>query len=177
MRGYNVCFCVCLWLSVGGHLVRSRGIHSKYLPATTMTGGGKKNGLAWQLPGVRAQKCDKMHTKQQLWCWDFTWTALIIIQRERGRERESRIKPERERDGGSTLKKLSDYVPGSLLDLRILCLWMKAVTGVDDETLGRFNLLTSLAEAISRVEDEYKNTQSVQYINNKTCMLEDKICQ
>lgn len=64
-----------------------------------------------------------------------------------------------EGDGGIPVKKQSDYVPGSLLDLRILCLWMKPVTSVDDETLGKFNLLTSLTEAISRVWDEYKKTQ------------------
>lgn len=54
---------------------------------------------------------------------------------------------------------------------------MKPVTSVDDETLGRFNLLTSLTEAISRVEDEYKNPPNVQHINNETQTPGDKISQ
>lgn len=35
----------------------------------------------------------------------------------------------------------SDYVPGSILDLWILCLWMDPLTSVDDETL---SLISSL---------------------------------
>lgn len=154
-------------------LVRSCGNLSKYLHYDREE---KKNRiimalhpeLEWQHPGI--------HT--DMWQNARKTTVMLVLylnyinnnpkrrrnrERESGRERKRPIKTEREkeRDRGSPMKKRSDYVPGSLLDLRILCLWMKSMTSVDDEILGRFNLLTSLTEAISRVLDEYKTIPTV----------------
>lgn len=159
----SVCLCVEEAFSV--HLLKfTPNLNS--LSSLHHCGGLKKGtGLSWysvlaeleaQLPGRARRnvtKCTQNHSQ------NFNWTALLI---ERAKQRE------RDRDGGSSLKKQSDYVPGSLLDLRILCLWMKPVTAVDDETPGRFNLLTSLTEAISRLENGHKHTHNIHYINNQT---------
>ena len=92
--------------------------------------------IGWQL-----RKCDKMHTKQTTVTKELSLNCITNNpkrkRREAEREREVKKKAdefqrgerERGRVEGSLMKKQSDYVPGSLSDLRILCLWMKPVTG------------------------------------------------
>lgn len=81
-------------------------------------------------------------------------------------ENENRARKKRQRDGGSPMKKQSDYVPGSILDLQILCLWMKPVTSVDDETLGLISSL--LLQKLFRASIMRRKTHK-SYINYKTC--------
>lgn len=116
-------------------------------------------------PGFAGRNVTKCTQKQQqLWCWKITWIALQITQEEK--DVEKKLEKQR-RDGGTPLKKQSNYVPGSLLDLWILYLWMKPLTAVDDEARSRFNPLASLTMLFQDSRIGSETHKKAKRINNE----------
>lgn len=129
---------------------------------------------------ARTKKCDKMQAKLQLWWWNLSGSALIIItQRGSAAEAERRIKPEREEKQGERWMRpyeeewLCPWVNIGFADI----VFMNEATDKHGGWDSRFNLVTSLSKAILRVWDEKKNQQIAQCINNKTWMPRDSVHQ